>query len=124
MLLYIFFGGCTTVVSIVSFVLLDKQLRLNELVANVGSWILAVGFAYITNRTWVFRSRTRGKAFWKELFSFYSGRVLTLGVEEVILLVFVTWLSWNSTGVKAAAQIVVLVGNYFLSKFLIFRKEK
>lgn len=124
LLLYVFFGGCTTVVSIVSFVLLDQGLQLHELVANVGSWILAVGFAYVTNRIWVFCSRTQGKAFWKEVFSFYSGRLLTLGAEEAMLLVFVTWLSWNSTAVKAAAQIVVLIGNYFISKFLIFRKEK
>lgn len=121
-LLYVFFGGCTTVVSIGSFMLLDRQM--NELVANIGSWVLAVGFAYVTNRIWVFCSRTEGKAFWKELLSFYSGRVLTLCAEEAMLLIFVTWLQWNSTAVKTAAQIVVLIGNYFLSKFLIFRKGK
>lgn len=122
MLLYIFFGGCTTVVSIGSFLLLDQVLGFHELLANVGSWVLAVGAAYATNRIWVFCSRTRGKAFWKELTAFYAGRLLTLGIEEGLLLVFVTWLDWNSTAVKSAAQIIILLGNYFLSKFLIFRK--
>lgn len=119
-LLYIFFGGCTTIVSIGSFVLLDPVL--GELLANIGSWILAVAFAYVTNRVWVFGSRVRGKAIWKEMLSFYSGRLITLGLEEAMLLVFVTWLQFNSTVIKVIAQIVVLVGNYLISKLITFRK--
>lgn len=121
-LLYIFFGGCTTVVSIGSFVLLNTVLGLNELIANMGSWILAVSFAYVTNRVWVFASRVRGKAIWKEMVSFYSGRLITLGLEEAMLLVFVTWLQFNGTVIKVIAQIVVLVGNYLISKWITFRK--
>lgn len=123
MLLYVFFGGCATVVSIGSFVLLDTALGIDTLVANVLSWILTVGFAYVTNRTWVFHSSARGKGIWKELLSFYAARVLTLGIEEGLLLVFVTWLEQNSTAIKVIAQIVVLVGNYGISKLLIFRKQ-
>ena len=121
-LLYIFFGGCTTIVSIGSFMLLDSVLGLNELIANIGSWILAVAFAYVTNRVWVFSSRVRGKAVWKEALSFYSGRLITLGREEVMLLVFVTWLQFNSTVIKVIAQIVILVGNYLISKLITFSK--
>ena len=120
-LLYIFFGGCTTLVSVGSFVLF--HMAVNELVANILSWILAVGFAYLTNRKWVFCSRARGADQWKELISFYSGRLLTLGLEEVLLLVFVTWLAWNATAVKLGAQILVLIGNYVISKLLVFRKK-
>ena len=123
MILYVFFGGCTTVVSVGSFVLFNSFLHIHELVANVLSWILAVGFAYATNRRWVFCSSAKGKAVWTELVAFYGGRLLTLGLEEVFLLAFVTWLSMNSTAVKLIAQFAVLVGNYILSKFLIFRKK-
>ncbi len=123
MLLYILFGGLTTVVSVGSFVLLDTVLEINELVANVISWILAVSFAYVTNRIWVFRSRATGKAVYKEAAAFYAGRLATLGIEEGALLVFVTWLSFDSTVVKVAAQVAVLVGNYLLSKFLIFKQK-
>lgn len=119
-LLYIFFGGCATVVSVGTFLLFDAMM--NELLANALSWVITVGFAYVTNRTWVFRSHTRGKGMWKELTAFYAGRLVTLGLEEGILLVFVTVLSWNAAGVKLAAQVVVLVGNYTLSKLLIFKK--
>ena len=121
-LLYILFGGVSTVVSIGSFVICETTLGMNELVANVISWVLAVATAYATNRTWVFGSEAKGKAFWKEMASFFSGRVLTLLMEEAILLIFVTWLGLPGVWVKVAAQIAVLVGNYFISKLLIFKK--
>ena len=121
LILYVFFGGLATVVSIGTFVLFDALM--NELVANVLSWIITVGFAYWTNRTWVFCSEVRGKGVWKELTTFYTGRLLTLGLEEVILLVFVTILGWNATLIKIAAQVLVLLGNYIISKLLIFRKK-
>ena len=123
LLLYVFFGGLTTVVSVGSFVLFDGVLHIHELVANVLSWLLAVGFAYVTNRRWVFRSSATGKSRWKELIAFYGGRLLTLGLEEILLLIFVSWLAMNSTAVKTGAQLAVLVGNYILSKCLIFRKK-
>ena len=120
-LLYIFFGGLATVVSIGTFLLFDAVM--NELIANVLSWVITVGFAYWTNRTWVFRSGVRGKDVWKEMTTFYTGRLLTLGLEELILLVFATILRWNAAVVKIAAQILVLIGNYIISKLLIFRKK-
>lgn len=123
LILYLFFGGCTTVVSIGSFALFDVILGIHELIANIFSWLLAVGFAYVTNRRWVFCSQARGRALWAEGFSFYGGRLLTLGLEEILLLVFVTWLGFGSIAMKLIAQAVVLVGNYIVSKFLIFRKK-
>ena len=121
-LLYILFGGVATVVSIGSFVICETLLGMDVLIANVISWVLAVATAYTTNRIWVFCSKTTGKAFWQEMAAFFSGRVLTLLMEEGILLVFVTWLGLPGVWVKVAAQIAVLVGNYFLSKLIIFKK--
>lgn len=122
LLLYIFFGGCTTVISIASFALL-VGLGINELIANVLSWIFAVLFAYVTNRTWVFASKATGsKAICREMMAFFGGRLLTLGMEEVLLLVFVIWLQFDSMIIKIAAQIFVLVSNFVISKWLVFRK--
>lgn len=123
-LLYIFFGGLTTVISIGSFAVCDRVLSINELIANVISWICAVTFAYVTNRTWVFRSDAKGREVFKEIASFYSGRLVTLGIEEAMLLICVTLLQFNSLIVKIAAQFVVLVLNYLLSKFIVFRKKR
>ena len=120
-LLYLFFGALTTVISIASFMLFD--LITHELVANLISWICAVTFAYVTNRRWVFQSQARGIQCIREMGAFFAGRLATLGLEEALLLVFVTWLQFPGTFIKVVAQIVVLVLNYVISKLLVFRKN-
>ena len=122
-LLYLFFGGLTTVISVGSFIFFDKVLQIHELISNFLSWVLAVAFAYVTNRTWVFESKAKGSAVAGEAISFVGGRLATLGIEELILLIFVTWLQLSSTWVKIAAQIVVLVLNYVISKLFVFKKK-
>lgn len=120
-LLYLFFGALTTVISIASFMLFD--LITHELVANLISWICAVTFAYVTNRRWVFQSQAKGKHCLREMGAFFAGRLATLGLEEVLLLVFVTWLQFPGTFIKIGAQILVLILNYVISKLLVFRKK-
>ena len=122
-LLYLFFGGLTTLISIFVFWLFNGPFGLNELVANLISWVLAVLFAFLTNKTWVFQSGGQEKSFLSLMLSFYAGRLLTLGVEELLLLVFITWLGFNSMAVKIVAQIVVIVLNYVISKLLVFRNK-
>ena len=124
-LLYCVFGFLTTVVSMAVFALCVRGLRMDALVANVISWICAVLFAFFTNRKWVFDGDSdAAKSLPAQLLSFFGGRLFTLGVEEAILAVFVTWLKLDSLAVKLAAQIVVIVLNYFISKFWVLRKEK
>ena len=120
-LLYLFFGALTTGISIATFMLFD--LITHELVANLISWICAVTFAYVTNRRWVFQSQATGQQCLREMGAFFAGRLATLGLEEVLLLVFVTWLQFHSTFIKVVAQILVLVLNYVISKLLVFRKK-
>ena len=67
-LLYLSFGGLTSVVSIVSYAYCDVIMGMNPLIANVISWILAVTFAYITNKIWVFQVEIHGK---KELLVYH-----------------------------------------------------
>ena len=122
-LLYLFFGCLTTLISIGSFVLFDSGLEIPPLVANILSWICAVSFAYVTNRIWVFSSATTGKQAMHEGISFFSGRLLTLAFEESILLVFVQLMEMNSTLIKILAQVAVLILNYLISKFFIFKNN-
>lgn len=124
-LLYLFFGGLTTLISIVTFWLFTAPLRLHELLANVLSWLLAVLFAYATNARWVFAAKpeSRGEAL-RQLLGFYAGRLATLGVEELLLYVFITRLGWSSMAVKIAAQLVVIVLNYVISKLLVFKEKE
>ena len=120
---YLFFGGCTFLVSIISFYLFNKVCGFNEHIANVISWILAVSFAYITNKKYVFESKTSEKKdLLREISSFVSARLLTLVMEEIILVIGVNLLHIDSMIVKIIAQVVVIVSNYFLSKLFIFKK--
>ena len=90
-LLYLFFGGLTTVISIGSYAFFDVSMHMDPMVANIFSWILAVLFAYVTNRIWVFDSNAEDmKGIIQEMFSFFGGRVATLLMEEVILYVGIT----------------------------------
>ena len=124
-LLYLFFGGCTFLVSIFSYAIVNKGFGINELVANVISWVLAVIFAFFTNRIWVFQSPTEGFiSFLRQMLNFFAGRLATLGVEELIILIFITILGWNSMVIKAIAQIIVIILNYVISKIWIFKDRR
>ncbi len=120
-LLYLLFGGLTTLVSLGSFWLVNRVLAANEHVANIVSWLLAVLFAFLTNRRFVFEAQN--DSFIRQLFSFYGGRLLTLGIEELLLLIFITWLRFDSMLVKIVAQVVIIIANYFISKWFVFRKK-
>lgn len=123
-LLYLFFGGLTFVISVASYAMFTEGLRWNELIANLFSWVLAVLFAFFTNRIWVFQAAVHGrKAFLQQMVSFFGGRVFTLIVEEIILLVFITWMGLPGLWVKIAAQVIVIVLNYVISKRIVFRKD-
>lgn len=124
-LLYLIFGGLTTVISISVFYLLNVTLGANEHFANIVSWLAAVLFAFLTNRGIVFNSKTHtALGFLRQMFKFYMGRVTTLLVEEAVIFLFITKMGLNSLAVKLSAQIIVVILNYIISKFLIFKEGK
>lgn len=121
---YLFFGVLTTVVGVGTFSFFIYSLRLHELVANTFSWILAVTFAFFTNRVWVFNSPTSSTAaFFRQMLSFFGGRLFSFGVESLMIYVFISRLGYNELLVKIAANVIVLVLNYIISKFFIFSKK-
>lgn len=123
-LLYLFFGGLTFLLSVAAFALFNAWLLLNEHAANVLSWIIAVLFAYGTNRTWVFADRAHGaRGILAEIGRFVSGRVATLALEEALLFVFITLLRCDSLAVKIIAQVAVIVANYVVSKCFVFTRH-
>lgn len=118
-LLYLFFGVLTTLVNLIVFYFTTR--RLPPLGANVIAWIAGVLFAYVTNRTWVFRSSNTGIL--REFLSFCGGRVVTLLLEEVVLWGGISLLRFNTMIVKIIAQILVIVGNYVVSKWFVFKEK-
>ncbi len=121
-ILYLIFGGLTTLVSIGVFWLFDSIIGLDALIGNVLSWIIAVTFAFITNKFYVFEVKTK-KGLLYQLLTFYSSRLLTFFFEEGMIAIFVTWLKFDSLMVKIILQVIVIIMNYFLSKFIVFRKK-
>lgn len=123
-LLYLLFGGLTSVVSIIAYAYFNVAMGLNELIANVISWIIAVTFAFVTNRIWVFAVPARTMMdFFGQMLSFYGGRVVTLALEEIILYIFISKLEFPSLLIKIIAQVVVIILNYVISKLIVFRKK-
>lgn len=127
---YLIVGVLTTIVSLVVkwgllFTVLDPKNSLQLQVAVVISWIAAVVFAYITNRIFVFKSKS--KKILKEITSFFGARLLTLGLEMLIMWFFVTFLKLNSDLWvliwTMVAQILVIIFNYIFSKLFVFKKK-
>ena len=117
-ILYAVFGTIAFIVSIGSYAFFNIGFGINELIANA----LAVLFSYVTNKKWVFKAPTPTRtAFFIQMFAFFSGRFMTLIIEEAIIFVFITLLKYPSMWVKLAAQVVVVILNYVISKLLVFR---
>ncbi|WP_270323125.1 GtrA family protein [Weissella confusa] len=121
LILYILFGGFTTVVSLGSYSLF-VLLGLNYQVANLISWILSVTFAFITNKLWVFDETGFSLRIWMlEGLKFYIGRLSSFALEAGLLFIGVTLLHGNAIFWKLIVQIVILLSNYFISKLLVFK---
>ena len=117
---YIIVGGLTTLVSIGSYWLFRFVIK-NYILLSILSWIFAVAFAYFTNRAFVFESKEKDML--KEITKFVSCRLLTLGLEVILMIVFVSLLHINDMISKIILQVVVLVTNYLLSKLFVFVKK-
>ncbi len=118
---YLIFGGLTTLISIITYALFAKVFHIDYLISNVLSWIIAVLFAYITNKIFVFESKSKKNI--KEITSFFFFRVVSLIMEMVILYVFVDMLHIDDLVTKIIAQVIVIVSNYVFSKLFVFKKN-
>lgn len=124
---YLIVGGFTTVVSMGIFygstlTFLDGNDALELQIANVLAWIGSVSFAYVTNRIFVFESKN--KNVFKEIVSFVSSRIITLLMDMGTMFVLSTLLHVNYNFSKIVAAVLVVVGNYIISKVFVFKKEK
>lgn len=135
---YLIFGVLTTLVSIVSFevanLILGQELYL---VSNIISWVIAVAFAFVTNKLWVFESKSWAVSVIKpEIITFVAARLFSLLLEGVGLYLLIDVLSLGAfsavvfgftlTGTlisKLIMQVIVVIANYIFSKFIIFNKK-
>lgn len=133
-ILYIIFGGLTTVVNYIIYFTCTKALHIGWSPATVVAWVGAVLFAYVTNRIWVFESRANGFVpVLVEFIKFIGARLLSLGMEWVTLKLLLDILHmdaflWHDLPAgefiaKTIAQIIVIIANYIFSKWIVFRKK-
>ena len=117
---YLITGGIGTVVSIGSFALLINLC--GTVAANIISWIIVVILMYILNRYFVFEKHATGfSAIMREIISFALARIFTLVLETFVVWLGIDVMHLNAIVVKTFAQILVIVLNYFFSKFFIFK---
>ena len=121
---YAIFGVLTTLVNIVVFWVAAHPFHMTVVASTIVAWIVAVVFAYVTNRKWVFHSEAHKKeAIIKEIISFFTCRIATGVVDIVVMYVFVDVLSFNDVIMKTVANILVILLNYVASKMIIFKKN-
>ncbi len=151
MLSYLFFGVMTTVVNFLSFFVFDKILGSESLfsftvfshvfnvtyedISTVIAWVIAVVFAYVTNKLWVFESKSvKPSVVIRELLSFFAARILSFVLFESLGFMLLRNLI-NSAGIfksenagkwiaKIACSVLVVIFNYIMSKLIVFRKKK
>ena len=121
---YIFFGGMTTMVNLVSYYILRTFLKIPVTPANVLSISLSILFAFVTNSKYVFHSQSKNiKEHAYEFIKFFSARLSTMFIEVGGVWFFI-WIGFPDMIGKFVTQFVVLVLNYVFSRFLVFRKKE
>lgn len=122
---YAVFGVGATVINIVSYrVLANTFGKKYFLIANIIAWILAFIFAFITNKLFVFESKSwEAQIAMKEFVGFLSARLATGILDTVLMWLFVSIISLDDTLSKIIINILVIIINYIASKFFIFKKE-
>ena len=120
---YTIFGVLTTVVDFAVFALLHYVFDINEIISNTVAWIFAVGTAYITNKIFVFESKSFSFSVIKhEIPSFVLARVFSLIITDIFL-AFASIVSMNMMLAKLIISVFVIVSNYIFSKLFIFKKK-
>ena len=121
---YLFFGALTTLVNYLVYFPCYNFLHLSTVVSNVIAWVVAVAFAYLTNKPFVFKSHDWSlKTVTPELVKFVGCRVGSGLLETALLFLTVDLLRWNGNLMKITLSVMVVILNYVGSKLLVFRKK-
>ena len=124
-ILYIFFGGLTTLINIVLYWLFYTVLGVTNIPSNIIAWVGAVVFAFLTNKNLVFGSSSWDKkTVANELWKFFGARLATGGIDLLIMFLFVDIWHFNGLLIKIIANIIVIILNFVLSKLVVFRKKE
>ena len=123
-ILYGIFGVLTTLINIVSYSLFYSVFGVSNVISNIIAWVLSVLFAFITNKLWVFESKSfEFKLFVAELGNFTLCRLATGVLDLGIMFVGVDLLKGPAIILKVVSNIIVIILNYVMSKVFVFKKK-
>lgn len=121
---YLFFGALTTAVNYIVYLPCYNYLGVSASASNIIAWIVAVIFAFLTNKPFVFKSHDwSASVVLPELVKFAGCRIGSGFLETVIIFITVDWLCWDGNWMKLLTSILVVVVNYFGSKLLVFKNK-
>lgn len=122
---YLFFGVLTTLINLISFWLISKFTSVETIPATIISWIIAVIFAFVTNKLWVFKSTNKTKKeTTKEVINFFIARLITLFAEIIIMWGMVDCFHQDKLTWKLLCNVITVVLNYVFSKLFVFKVTK
>lgn len=124
LIFYAVFGVLTTVINIVAYALCFKVLGIANVPSVIIAWIVAVLFAFITNKLWVFDSKSMDKnTVISELIKFMAARLATGGIDLLIMYIGVDMMHGPEIILKAVSNVIVIILNYILSRLIVFKKK-
>ena len=122
---YLFIGGCTTLVNLVVFTVLCRIVHLDVNISNIISVAVSILFAYIANKLVVFRSHCNSLGeLAAECARFIGARLATMVIEVGGVYVLYNIIHQDELIAKLETQVLVVIGNYFISRFIVFRDRK
>lgn len=124
-ILYLFFGGATTIVNIVCYFLLYDVFSVSNVISTIISQIVAIIFAFVTNKLYVFESKTSTKKeAIREISSFFFFRFITGVLDVLIMYIAVDKMAMSGTLWKIISNIIVIILNFIASKLFVFKKDE
>ena len=121
---YGIFGVITTVINIAAYALCYKVLGIANVPSVIIAWTVAVIFAFVTNKLWVFESKSMDKkTVIAELIKFMCARLATGGLDLLIMYIGVDVMHGPDVILKATSNIIVIILNYVFSKLIVFKKK-
>lgn len=124
-LMYAIFGVLTTLINLASYYVLYDVLGISNMGSTAIAWLVAVIFAFVTNKKWVFGSDSMEvKVVLHELISFFLCRAATGVFDMAVMYVAVDVMAWNEMIWKLLSNVIVILLNFVASKLVIFKKKK
>ncbi len=116
------FGVLTTLINVVTYAICYERFQFLNVVSNMIAWTLAVLFAFITNKLYVFESKSmKKKTFFREFVKFTVARLATGGLDLGIMFVGVDMMRGPALIFKVISNVIVIILNYVLSRLVVFK---